>query len=536
MFASPIPTYSIVATRGLGNPKSGDDIPISQRSLSPLDTNIPDNLITLLEHHLKEYVFSLKEEKPPLLKARFSFSQKDGIEVLSTTDERIRAIIKGEELGAAMLVSEAVQQGTLHLKRLKPDIKTIQDMEAKLGGPAIFTDTFAVLLWQKRIEGRINLEVEVDYRTALSQGGELTTGPLRYPHLWRHLFEQKKKNQSDISTVVPSVIGMVGPGMIQDKGSPFCPQFIELLALFPETQFELFDNDKTALEIMNKQFKVCKLAFYDPSMLTLRTCKNLRAGLYAPKKYQPTLRKIKEVIAKKTLLPKNVNAILDGQARIEKITLKLESDKIKVRDFDIITSKFGEEENKKFDFLVATFSINLALRTLLEQDRKQNPFNILVKFLLTLKENGTLYLDTSLREQVLQDRYGEKGLNLGIRYMQSILGNCIRLEEIPFSDFDPQNVNHVGVISSITIEGAKEFGYKQNVGTSSITAMTRTSDKFVVDEEKKETIKLELMQWIEYRASQKDIQLTGDEIIIFNDEREVTDIKVDDKTLKIVKS
>lgn len=319
-------------------------------------------------------------------------------------------------------------------------------------------DTSACVMAECRLEAPVTVNLEIAGRIIIGKGGGLTTGSLRFPHLLKDIvvrFSETRKSEA-------AKVCIVGPGLdIPEKGILTCPQFVELLVLFPNAEFLLLDNDKEALEKMEQQYKQLKFAAYDPTAHRMNTLAVEGNNFLAPKSYQTVLKEMGEQLGKVAKAPKNATKMLRGFGKLQQVFLNVNSEKIDLRSFDINSSEFNAEDQEKFDVVIATMSILLAMK-----ECSENPLDILCKHLAVLKDNGSFYSDSILIHELLQ-------LDLSdIRYLEEKLGSKLVIEEIPISDYVKGATGFRAVLPSLSLQEAKA-GRGQDISTASLTVFTR---------------------------------------------------------------
>lgn len=148
--------------------------------------------------------------------------------------------------------------------------------------------------------------------------------------------------------------------------------------------------------------------------------------------YQAAFTEMKNNLAAKAIAPRNAREMLDGVGEVKPLTLVLNPGQVEVREFDILTSDFHDGE--QFDIMVATMSIVNALARDLDKTPAANHFEALAKFLLALNEKGALYIDSKVM-MAIKEKVGQEGFALGIRYLETLLGNELRVEEVSLPSF-----------------------------------------------------------------------------------------------------
>jgi len=177
---------------------------------------------------------------------------------------------------------------------------------------------------------------------------------------------------------------------------------------------------------------------YDPTTLIRKTdpqnCDFIQ-------KYQPLFQTLKTNLAERALNGKAVNGMYSGAAPSKPFAINVDPEKMKVRNFDVDTSKFEQNEEKKFD---AIFATAVFLNVFMDKRGPFNSYSVIGKFLLTLKENGSLYMDDfgfGDLPQTVQEQ--------GKKYLESVSGHEIEILRIPMSDFIPGLLGRCGCVESV---------------------------------------------------------------------------------------
>lgn len=372
------------------------------------------------------------------------------------------------------------------VKRNLPSEEVRLQGEQQLPGqPLAFFDPTAAALWQAKIQAPVQIDLEVGCYQVTQAPGGLTTANLRFPHLLKDLSlkfsnEQKGEGMS---------IGIVGPGLSEAKDTlSSCPQFVEIYGLFPKAHYLLLDRDKRALSVLIGQLHDCQFTAYDPLML--------KTYLFSEKYqissvYQKTFRDINSTLGELAIEPKNAKEMLQGHGQIDSLTVKVDPKNVDLREFEINASQFEEQDKAQFDVLVATLSISAAVdsqssRTLLTK------LETLGKFLELLKPNGALYIDALFTTKFLLGPYGEEGMKLGLKYLESCLGNRLKNDEIPLSDFQTQMTNIIGTLNSLDLSSVKT-GKTGTASTAALTVITRLPEKVISTPEEREALKQQVL-------------------------------------------
>ena len=459
MSTEAIPKYSLLYSIESG--KHG----LSQARIHPLNASIPAFILKFIENLADDYITAVGEQFNEAVTGRISFSLGRGIVVEKSSDERIKKIIEGaNQQSAVVTVETAKEMGCQSIKRRELEEKDRKKMVDELKGePFIAFDASAMALFENGVKKSLQIDFEIEKRTVLGANA-LTTGSMRYPHLYQDLhtrFNDRRKLET-------TSVCIAGPGLKEEQGNaPFVPQFVELFTLFPNAQFLLLDKDKRSLKAMSDQFNKCSFASYDPAMLCWRI-------LEKRPKFQQVFSDMKDCLAKTAMAPKNATEMLDGVGPLKRVVVKVDPKKIEVRPFDFVDSQFKEE---KFDVIVATVSIFHTLHdAVVRKDPNFNPLAFLTKFLLPLKENGSLYVETMMTELLFHKMSSEQSEKL-IQEIEAILGNRIRIEKVPIQNFIPEARGDHALISSTTCQEIRDDKPTYTFSTHSLTVITRTAEK-----------------------------------------------------------
>ena len=452
---------------------NAEQLTVVSKTLSPSNAAVNRFVLFLLESLSREYFFSLMktdalgpETKP--LSVKLSMSAREGVVINECSDPSFETVLKGEcdPFAVAVSASEAAKLDLTKQVRVQTAPSDHNKMEARkqLGNKeCCFFDPFAYELFHEKVIETVRIELDARRYLMSGPGMGLTTAPMRYPHLLKHLFERFKEKG-------PSNICIMGPGLLEEKGArPMCPQVAELFALFPEAKFLIVDKDDHLLETLVTQYQIQQTAVYDPTMLRLYSANSSANTQRAPEKYQPLMSEMKKAMGGRAR-NRDAKKMMLGIGPIKPLLLKLESKKIELRRLDFLTDQFKEEE--KFDSIVATMSL---VRVYEEVKGKPAPFFALLgRCLSALKEGGVLYMDFFIVSRSI----GKEKMKLVIDYLERAVGNRLKVEEIPLSDFLPEAQGDQSNIVSITLENSKllERGFP-TVSTSSLTAFTRTAEK-----------------------------------------------------------
>lgn len=300
---------------------------------------------------------------------------------------------------------------------------------------------------------------------------------------------------TQFNTQQPKRICILGPGLFQEGDLISFPQFFELLSLFPHAEFLLLDNDEKALELMKQQLMLRQVSSYDPLTFMYYSFQTEGVCQHAPQKFAPLFSKMRDVFIEKGTSEKNISRMLQGKEEAKPLHLKVDPTKIQIRHFDINKDTCNGDEKKSFDLIVATLSMSLAIKQYLNAQPDHNPFFTLVKFLSMLKENGILYVDLSHIIEIFEKNYGPKGWELGVRYLEVLLGNKLMIRSIPLSDFLP-DCEESGLIINPTIfqRNRKKEQETRGVSTCSLAALRRSSEKATFTKEEERSIILQMGQ------------------------------------------
>lgn len=480
-------TYSLVLA--LHPPQT--EYQVESRKLSPQTAKVSPIILTLIEGISSNYANFLQDKFERCL-VKFSFSSKNGVVFLSASDERIKTVFHEQYKNEPLTIIPREDVESSGLKDMKTALASEYIKEEAFKhfqtNDVVYFDSFAYAIYQAGIEDDLELTVDITRRIIVGAGG-LTTGSLRFPHLLGSLYEEfKDTRKSDKKKIC-----IVGPGMNEDPEFPSSPQLSELCSLFPNAEFLVLDNDKTAIRTLTEQVRKGFLV-YDSLMLRMRTIKVEGLGIESfqnyPKKYIEVFDAIKSGFADKAKLPPDAKSMLNGIGPIQPLIFGVDPKKIRISEFDITSSQFKDEDNNKFDIVVATMSIWLAIKHV--KNPQHNHFSTFAKFLSILKQGGKLYIDQA-STRFLDELYGMEGKKLGIRYIESLLGNRLVFNEIPLTDFISESQGEYDVVPNLTICKTKQY-VPEDVQTSSITVITRTSDKVECSKEEKTGIQLDLIK------------------------------------------
>lgn len=489
------PTYTItfpMAKEAKFN--KAKDIPISSRVLTPSDEKISPLIFELLDALSQDYVFALGQNFNGAFTGQIRFSLEKGITCLSCNDERIKRILEEElkEVNPVAIKKNKKQKDLNCLKKIQPTQDQKQRAIEQLGKNVLFVDYISYQLWNQQILKDIVINLKITGFKCMGKGGGCTTGMLRYPHLLQDLFTRFSRTQT------PRQVCLVGPGLLEEPKQSFCPQFVEIYSLFPEAKFLILDHNQQALDVMQQQFHR-QFAMYDLMMFRLRSIRqigHISNRMYAPLKYQTLFQSMKEVFIDKALAPPgSVKEMLEGIGALKPLMLKVQADNIRLQNFDIVKSEMPEADKRQYDIVVATKSIYL---TLFDHQHDVN-LDSMIKFLNILKEDGSLYVDITVIKH-FKDVYELEGFPICIQYWEAKIGNKLTLENIPLSDFLLENLDDEGLIDHITVHAVNAIVVDEKpnnlLSTSSLTVITRTSEKVIKTLEEQEGLRAQLNHYI----------------------------------------
>lgn len=390
--------------------------------------------------------------------ATFTFSPQNGLSIPSSTDPRIQKVFcEGMEQLELTAYSEDDAR-KLGIEDIKHAVVQLDEGETQ---KYFAYDPISLEARNRGIHDFYQTQLQIKNYILTGVAGQ-TTGSLRHPHLLEALSKR--------SHMQPHIC-IVGPGMIEEKGFPLStPQTAELFTLFPSGQFLLIDNDKKAIDKTKKQLNSGRIN-YDPMMLREFTEATSRHHIKS-EAYQKLFEQMKDnIIARYSKMPSKVKVkrILNRTLPAEILSIPANKSNFEVLNFDILTSTFEEDKKGAFDVVVATNSISNAIFDKYTPKEFENYFSILEKFLALLKVNGSLYVDSPLFEDRLKLIYGEEGIAVGMQWLETRLGNKIKMEVIPLPEFVRGNS-----IRSSTIGTANK---PITVSTSSIIVLTRLPDR-----------------------------------------------------------
>lgn len=466
-----IPTYSVIYNFPVDT-KSVDDVELTQQDIEPKNATPSPALVKYVTLVAREYVFANRED--PLfkqlshIKGRVSFDTRTGLTLRDFNDKRIEEFFLSQRKeGVNIPMEEARAKNLLDFCRFKsPKVKKSICVDA--------------LTWKFWNEG-VKIE-EFDFRIILTKatsvGGGLTTGNMRFPHLLlaicNFLYQAGRVESMDLQVCI------IGPGFNPGERLSECPQLVELRAIMPDAHYLLLDNDKTALESMNKALKQVGLLSYDPAMLRSRTLvlRDQPNPWKAPEPLFSILDALKLVLKDQVVSPKNALPMLKGEGKIEEMVVKVDPAKIDLREFDILASEFTDKEKGKFDVIVATMSLSLVVNLKTEKRTALDDFKLVAKFIAPLRTNGVLYIDSHLGE--LFDRsYGQEGVQLGHQYLEAVTGFKLNVVLYPLSKVEPTIKSLTGNFLNVSCKGEP-----RSITTAAIECLQLTNVKVETTSEK----------------------------------------------------
>lgn len=419
-------------------------------------------LLELIVPITQRYLFTFQKSSPPLqnpLRLKVAFSPHEGVSIQSSNDQRFVTLFdQFEKPFHAVALADAQAAKALHIKRVQPPQEIRIEASQKLGQDVVFLDLTSLLLWEQGMRTPTNVEFEVKTKFASASSGGLTTAPLRFPHLLWHILEKLQKNElpQDKQQVL-----IVGPGMNEGKRIPECPQWVELRSLMPQAVYELWDIDPKLLSYVEKMVQ-SRLTAYNSYRLNALTNLTTNEGLSDP--IVATLEKVKQGLATHSVYKQE-----DCQF------LRVDPEKIKARNFNIVTSQMVPEDKARFDLIVATMSITIAL----EQVNELSPVPLITKlaqFMELLKPGGSLYIESRTLKAL--DSLSPGAFAIANEYIECLIGHRLNWEEIPLTVLNPQFVNDAVSIKHV---------YRDNPGftlpTMNLYCISRTSEKVEVSPE-----------------------------------------------------
>lgn len=465
-----IPNYAI---EFFMNQRAGEPnlFTLMNEEFDPPKAKISPQLCTFIIDTFKTFLVVNKEDpeiKKFNAKVRLSFSPREGLKVIFSTDARIKAVFeKCHQDPVSFTLSEAKELQIMDLKRTIPSLEFKQKTMELKGKKLIFLDPVTWNFWQVGIKSPLELKVDVNVIEAQSEGGGLTTSNLRFPHLLYGIVAHLKHKvfSKDLK------VCLVGPGL--KKGERFCecPQLVELKSIMPEARYLILENDKEALSLMDRAFNKARLIAYNPMMLRARTTQIKNNPGLAAEPVFTILENLKPFLSKQVIMPKHAFEMLQGIGPLQDLMIKLDPSKHELREFDILSTPFLEADKGQFDVVVATMSISIAIDNL-----KRSPLEIikkLSKFVELLKTDGILFVDTMLWE-ILRSTIGE---DLSVEYLELLIGSRLKSEILPLSLVDPKIVSLRGCFIEIPKDGKLINQALPTITTFALWSLHRTNEK-----------------------------------------------------------
>lgn len=431
----PIPTtYKVLFPlwpKNLPFPDSAESLIVNSQIIRPPTAVIHPFVLQCLMAIAQDIAFHIGKEFTTSTSTQLSFSKKEGIKVLSSSDHRIQEILKNLQM--IQLPKEIVPEKIM-FNPIQFLFSRFEDFESQ----------------------EVNLEI--GYVEEIQAMGA-TSAPMRYPHMYKDLIERFKNIRENPNTKVC----LLGPGFNKpEKGTPFSPQFAEMLSLFPNAGFLLLEKNPEVIKALNSQIKVLGGISYDGTCHRLLgpKCQIESNSIITPPSYFPLL---KEMGTSFTSLWKNFaekknqkidqEKMFEGYGKIKPVFLDINPQKVELRegDFSELLSKDGEAGT--FDVVIATLSLMYALAEQPTQKEKQELFK---KYLNLLKEGGSMYIDAYVYETLLADDFKNE---LPIIW-----------EKLPLSDFQPGLQGDLGQMSYLTSQ-SKDFS--RVISSTSVWVLTR---------------------------------------------------------------
>lgn len=453
-----------------------DDVILSQVGAS---SSINPNFLKVVEAIAKDYVYNVKNEQPKPINARISFTPEDGIVIKKCEDKRFRKIFSetAKGYGVAINIPDFNSLGMPHLKQANVSEEDKIRAEKEAGEELVFVDPYVMQAHQENWLEPIEIDLRIKYLVNAQMYGQ-TTGYLRFPHFLDDVLQRFNHLRSSSPKIC-----VMGPGIIGETKTFSCPQVMELYSLFPKASYVLLDNDEKLLETLADQFQGKKrkpLANLDPTMLRAFTYapRGVPSSLYVhSEKYQKIFQQMKEGFIKEAQDPKTASRILNGLITTKSIPIKINPDHFQIRNFDINSSEFINQDKGSFDFVLATMTISNAILNSKKEEAPDN-FSILLKFLEILKVNGSLYLDIDTYNNYFKNCYSLNLFESRMEWIESQLGNKLKVELIPIADYLGSENLEEKRIESLTINDLKN-GSIPTITTFPLVVITRTSEKAV---------------------------------------------------------
>lgn len=413
------------------------------------------------------------------LSAHLSFAPNTGINVVSTNDGSLKTLFEKMSTEAVPFSpSEAKEQNIFDLLRKKPTEEARVEAQKTKGKRAVFFEPITVRLWNGGVRTSEEIKLNIQVLKATSEGGGLTTGHLRFPHMLQGIaIELQKKGRLESMDLK---VCIVGPGFKEEGRLGYCPQLVELRSIMPNAEYLLLDNDKKAVALMEKAFIKQQMISYDPTMLRSRTTilPNMKNPYLVPEPLLSFLNDMKSALAEQVIAPKNAKAMMKGEGNLEEVVVKLDSRKIELREFDICSSEFKDSDKGQFDVVVATMSLSIVYKEEKGKITLLDNFKRLARFVELLKPEGFLYVDTLLLES-LRSQYGKTNLELGLEYLGAVIGCQLMIYYIPLSNVDPGSKEIFGSFPDCNYKSEM-----RTISTSGVDCIKRTSEKLETSPER----------------------------------------------------
>ncbi len=456
-------------------------IPIAQQNVSE---GINMEVVQAAKLLARNHAFHLGREFIKPVHARITFSVEHGVTFDCCSDPRLQVIyFKSGQHASAIPKSLA----DARVCQVEPTQEMLEQARSQTTEEVVFVDRVALALQKEGITHPQTIELEIIPFIPAIQGKGLTTSSLRFPHLLLDLFKRQKQGE----LAADSSVCIVGPGLMEYQDPsvlPTCPQFAELLAMMPSGKFTLLDIDNRSLGLLAQQ-SASNFTTYDPMTYRVFTTKGLPDYVESPE-YQRLFKIMKKTFSMLASAPNSAEEMLDGKGMLQTLVLRVQSEQLELREFDITKSSFKPGE--QFDVIVATMSIINAYQQEMDEKPHANHFGKLTKFLQALKVGGTLYLDTMMMHRLLRVA-GPEGLELGMKYLETMIGNQLQITKIPFSGFKEGATGGFSTITGLSMHLPKGINKRVFSTTSSdLWAITRTN--LEVDSAQKGPIGLRLVQ------------------------------------------
>lgn len=473
--------FSIISGE-MGRVNEPDHVRIVNREVQE---GIGKAVVMLAESIAKDHVYHLGEEFRGAALARITFSVERGIVFESCTDPRLQeCYFRNSQHVIPMPKSMA--PSSVHQIDSTPEL--LDHVPPNLSKDVVFVDATAVLLHEQGLDKPQTVELEIVPFIPLTKGRGLTTSSLRFPHLLLDLLKRLEQGQ----LAPDSSVCIIGPGLMEYEDPnilPACPQFAELLAMIPGGKFTLLDINKPSLQLLSRQY-ARNFTAYDPMAFRSYTLESGVGEFVESSEYQKLFEVMRGNFAQLAVAPNNATEMLKGIGPLQPLFLRVDSNQLALRVFDITKSSFKKED--QFDVMVATMSIVNAYQDEMSENPHMNYFGKLTKFLEALKVGGTLYLD-SVMIQYLLDVAGREGFDLGIQYLEAMIGNRLQLEKISFEGFKEGATGALNTITALSMYPPKGIDRQAySTTTSDLWAITRTNEQ--VDPAQKGQIALQLLQ------------------------------------------